>query len=850
MGTRTPRSTRILSSIVCGALLLTCPGPNVYEAAAQVISVQVNAPVSGAPIGAGLVGTSFHGTLDTRQTGLTGPLTAPFNGPITGVVLPLPFAPAASGQEAAAQPVAKAALAAPTPVEAAQTHAVEGIRAAIAVSAHVAAVAAAPAGDFQSALAEAPESGAMAQAEAITARPGRLAASASRVRTGVLGTLKHLFSSRTDHDALSGTSGSAVSGAAEARRPIGSGLSSRDHKGLLEAPSATDVPSPSTGGQSARGRLAAGLRALRRTVVEMLFGEAEFASLTRPYRGQMILARLILAFQAVMGTALGYATGAFVDAALAHAAPLALGWFLGMAALTVARILVSRHQWVMLERVKVNIRQDLRMAFFEHVQRLPASFGRRGDPPEITMRLLNDVGRVMTKNVDIPVNTPMLVIQLVMAAGFVLHTSLPLAAGILVSLPLLAYLSARFSKKMEGQQSRLAAIQADLTRLGQDLFSANRDARASGGDAHAASVYRSRSGVYEALLLEIAKLSSDYCALRDFLQTAFSEFLILGAGFLSFILTGSPSVGQITSLRAYAGDLRGAFSGLLDRYNDGRSADGGLSRLHELRRAVAAAPDKPGAQDFAGSEVSFRALSYTLPEQGEVLRGADFSAAPGERVLVVGGEAAARRSLIDLLLRLDSPTSGSVRAGGADVTGLKRDSLIASVSLVAADAAAFSGTLRENLLFGIARRVTDEELTAALRTAGAACLLDPESLPQGLDTLIEDKSGTVLDAEQRQRLALARAVLKGPAVLIGEDLGQGLDPGVARAFRRDFGRLSRGRTTLVFAGQPERGEEYDRIVVLHDGAVVESGTHSQLMALGGRYMEMVEASSPGMPPTR
>ena len=836
MGTKTPWSTRILASTLCGALLLTCPGPNVYEAAAQVVSVQVNTPVSGAPIGAGLGGISSPARLDTRQTGLTGLLTAPFTGPLTSLLLPLPVAPAMTGREAAASPVAAASLAAPTQVEAAQTASAKGVRNASPVSARVTPVAAAPAESSQSAL-----------AEAITARPGRLAASASRVRTSVLGALKHLFSSRTDHDALGGTSGSAVSGAAETRRPIGPGLSSKDPRGSLEPTAATDVPSPSTSGKNARGRLAAGLRALRRTVTEMLFGEAEFASLTRPYRGKMILARLILAFQAVMGTALGYSTGAFVDAALAHAAPLALGWFLGMAALTVARILISRHQWVMLERVKVNMRQDLRMAFFEHVQRLPASFGRRGDPPEITMRLLNDVGRVMTKNVDIPVNTPMLVIQLVMAAAFVLHTSLPLAVGILVSLPILAYLSARFSKKMEGQQSRLAAIQADLTRLGQNLFSANRDARASGGDAHAASVYRGHSGVYEALLLEIAKLSSNYCALRDFLQTAFSEFLILGAGFLSFILTGSPSVGQITSLRAYAGDLRGAFSGLLDKYNDGRSADGGLSRLHELRRAVAATLDKPGAQDFAGSEVSFRGLSYALPEEGEVLRGADFSAAPGERVLVVGGEAAARRSLIDLLLRLDSPTSGSVRAGGADVADLKRDSLIASVSLVAGDAAALSGTLRENLLFGITRRVTDEELTAALRTAGAASLLDPELLPQGLDTLVEDKSGTALDAEQRQRLALARAVLKGPAVLIGEDLGQGLDTGVARAFRRDFGRLSRGRTTLVFAGQPERGEEYDRIFVLHDGAVVESGTHAQLMALGGRYMEMVEASRPGTP---
>jgi len=638
--------------------------------------------------------------------------------------------------------------------------------------------------------------------------------------------------------------GFPVAAAAGTLRGTGAGGLTRPIQ--AEPAAAVEVPPalPQSGG--ARERIAGSFHRAVRTAGEMFFGEAELAALRRPYLGKMNFSRFILIFQAVMGTALSYATGHFIDAAMASAGPLALAWFGGMAALTVARILIGRTQWMLNERIKLRMRQDFRMAFFNHVQRLPASSAKRGDAPEITMRLLYDVGKVTTKNADIPLQMPMLVIQFVMAAAFVLNTSLPLAMGIMISLPLLAYLSAVLGRKMAARQKQISLEQADLTRLGQDLFEGSRDALAGGGDAHAASVYGGRSNAYEALWLEVTKLSANYCALRDFLQAVFSEMLILGAGFLFFILTGYPTVGQIMSLRGYAGDLRGAFTGILDRYNDGRSADGGMSRIYELLREAALAPDKPGAKDFSGSEVSFRGVRYSLPGKGEVLSGADFSARPGERVLVVGGDALARRSLADLLFRLDAPAAGSVHAGGADVADLRRQSLVGRTALVSGKAAAFAGTLRENLLFGVPRMVEDAAILEALRAAGAASLLDPSRLPKGLDTTVQDAGGVSLDAEQRQRLALARAVLKDPAVLVSEDLGLGLVSGEADGLRKDFEALSRGRTTLVFAGLAENGEAYDRIVVLHEGAVVESGTHAELMALGGRYKTLAEASRPAI----
>ena len=141
---------------------------------------------------------------------------------------------------------------------------------------------------------------------------------------------------------------------------------------------------------------------------------------------------------------------------------------------------------------------------------------------------------------------------------------------------------------------------------------------------------------------------------------------------------------------------------------------------------------------------------------------------------------------------------------------LRRNDLVAKVALVSRDAAVLAGSLRENLLFGISRPVADEELRAALRAAGAASLL---GLPQGLDAPVAGESASLLDSEQRQRLGLWR----------------------------DFEAFSKGRTTLVFAAAPGRGEGFDRIVVLREGAVAESGTHSELMALAGLYKRMVDS---------
>ncbi|MFA5139106.1 MAG: ABC transporter transmembrane domain-containing protein [Elusimicrobiota bacterium] len=576
------------------------------------------------------------------------------------------------------------------------------------------------------------------------------------------------------------------------------------------SPAADAVPlAPSPTG----GRLLPAFKEAGRVSKEMIFGEAEYAPLVRPYRWDINLGRAILAGRAVLGTALGYATGAFVDATLAHAAPLALAWFGGLILLSLTRIVVERYQRVMTERLKTRMRDDFRQQVFSHLQLLPASYAERGDPAELSIRIIADADRITMKNVDIPMRVPQLLIQFGLAAGFVVYTSPILAAAVFASLPVLGFMSWRFGRKTAAISTTVSARMADATRAGQALLAQSRDLRASGAAEHAAKDYARRVSIYQWTWVDVAKLYGNFDALRDLLQTVFSDFLVLGVGLLSFVLTGYPSVGQVMSLRSYAGDLRGAFSGVVDQYNESKATDGGMSRLKALMSAPTGAEDRPDAADMGEASVAFEGVRYSLPGKGEVLKGADFSVQAGERVAVVGAEVS-RRSLVDLLLRLDSPSAGSVLLGGADVAALRRGSIMANVALVQAGAPALPGTLRENLLFGISRPVPDAELWAALKAAGFDA-----GLPSGLDTPVEDGSGIHLTDGERQSLALARAVLKAPAVLIAEDLGKGLDPGEARRLREAFDRLSRGRTTLFFTDRPEDVQGYERALVLQDGAV-------------------------------
>ena len=248
-----------------------------------------------------------------------------------------------------------------------------------------------------------------------------------------------------------------------------------------------------------------------------------------------------------------------------------------------------------------------------------------------------------------------------------------------------------------------------------------------------------------------------------------------------------------------------------------------------------------GAREVANGEVRFEGVSFKYSDDAEedALRGIDLVVPSGSTLGVVGGTGASKTTLIQLVSRLYDATSGTVRVGGRDVRDYDLESLRDAVSVVLQKNVLFSGTIKENLRWGDPT-ATDEELVRACELAQADEFI--RAFPDGYDTMIE-RGGTNVSGGQKQRLCIARALLKRPRILILDDSTSAVDTRTDALIRRAFATEIPGTTTIIIAQRLFSVRDADQIIVMDDGRIKERGTHDQLMAAGGEYREIYESQN-------
>lgn len=486
-------------------------------------------------------------------------------------------------------------------------------------------------------------------------------------------------------------------------------------------------------------------------------------------------------------------------------------------------------------RVLTAVRSDL----YRHLQRLSLRFHARARSGDLIIRVIGDVG--MLKDVAVTAALPLfgnlLILLGMVAVMFWMHWQL--AAMAVLILPLFWLSTLRFggrlrhvARKQRQREAALAATAAESVgaiKVVQALSLERMFERAFANQSDADL----KAGVRAKRLAAGLERSADVL-----IGLATALVLWLGA---RLVLANELTPGDLLVFLFY---LKAAFRPVRDlaKYT-GRLAKASAAgeRVLELLDATPEVQDVPGARPappFLG-RVRFEGVSFGYEPDHEVLRGIDIDIDAGERVALVGVSGSGKSTIASLMLRLYDPATGRITIDGCDLREYTLRSLREQISVVLQEPLLFATSVQENIACG-ATGATDADVVAAVQLANADSFIN--ALPDGFATILGER-GVTLSAGQRQRLGIARAAVRKSALLILDEPTAALDEGNLQAVSDALWRLARGRTTLLITHDLQQAACADRVLYLHDGRIVEQGTHGELLRAGGRYAALYESQT-------
>jgi ABC-type multidrug transport system fused ATPase/permease subunit len=498
---------------------------------------------------------------------------------------------------------------------------------------------------------------------------------------------------------------------------------------------------------------------------------------------------------------------------------------------------------------------DLRRAVFDHVQRMPVAFFTRTRTGALVSRLNNDVigaQRAFTWTLSGVVGN---LIALVLTLVVMLTTSWQVTVLALVLLPIFVIPARRMGNRLAGLEREAASHNAAMTSQMTERFSAPGATlvKLYGRPAEETAEFTTRASRVRDIGVQTAMLQWVFITALT-LVSALALALVYGVGgYLS--LSGQLDAGSVVTLALLLTRLYGPLTGLASARVDVMAALVSFERVFEVldiqplireKPDAVAVPAGPVSVEFSdvrfrypsADQVSLASLEEvaSLDTRGgeEVLHGISFTARPGELVALVGSSGAGKSTIASLVPRLYDVDSGAVRLSGLDVRDLTFDSLRDAIGVVTQDGHLFHDSIRANLQFA-RPDATEAELWDVLKRARLDHLV--RSLADGLDTVVGER-GYRLSGGERQRLTIARLLLARPRVVILDEATAHLDSVSEAAVQEAILEALAGRTALVIAHRLSTIRAADMILVVEDGVIVERGTHTGLLAAGGRYAEL------------
>ncbi|MCK9823985.1 ABC transporter ATP-binding protein/permease [Nocardioides cavernae] len=503
-------------------------------------------------------------------------------------------------------------------------------------------------------------------------------------------------------------------------------------------------------------------------------------------------------------------------------------------------------------RIGEGLIYDLRTQVFAHVQRQSLAFFTRTQTGALVSRLNNDVigaQRAFTSTLQGTVSN---IIAAIVVGVTMLFLSWPVTLLCLALFPILLIASRWVGNRLADLSRQQMDGNADLGNAMTERFNVGGAMllKLFGRRESEDVAYARKAAVVRDLGVRISLLTRVFFAAMTLVPSLATALVYGIGGWLA--IRGDLSVGTIVALGVLLTRLLGPLQGLSNVRIDVMTALVSFDRVFEVLDLPSLIQEKPDAVELpvTASRLEFDHVAFTYPradqislasletvartesrDTGQVLHEVTFTAEPGQMVALVGPSGAGKTTVTHLVARLYDVESGAVRVGGHDVRDVTLQSLEDVVGYVTQDAHMFHDTIRANLLYA-RPGATETEVWAALEAAQIAGLV--RALPDGLDTVVGDR-GYRLSGGERQRLAIARLLLKAPAIVVLDEATAHLDSESEAAVQDALDAALEGRTSLVIAHRLSTVRNADLILVLDDGRVVQQGTHAELLAAGGLY---------------